>query len=273
MDRIDAAVREYKNLDMSAREDTFLTRIHPLAKLIVTVYDIVLIVSFHKYNLSGLLGMILYPLLIFNLGALSFREAISRLRIVLPLVCIVGILNPLFDRQVLFWLGKTAVTGGMVSCLTLMIKGILAVLASYILAATTPVEKICHAMRLLHIPRILVTEILLISRYVTLLMEEAGKVTQAYALRAPGQKGIAMQAWGSLAGQMLLRAMDRAGQLYESMRLRGFYGEFDFCRGRQNGAAGIDIAYLCGWVMLLTLIRFVPVMEWIGRGLELVVHP
>ena len=49
---------------------------------------------------------------------------------------------------------------------------------------------------------------------------------QAYSLRAPNQKGIHISAWGSFLGQLLLRSMDRAQELYYSMLLRGFRGEF-----------------------------------------------
>ena len=42
----------------------------------------------------------------------------------------------------------------------------------------------------------------------------------AYALRAPGEKGIHFRAWGSLLGQLLLRSVDRAQLVYESMLLR-----------------------------------------------------
>ena len=87
-------------------------------------------------------------------------------------------------------------------------------------------EQICYALRKIHVPQILVTVLLLIYRYLVLMMKEADRITQAYLLRAPGEKGIRKSAWGSVAGQMLLRSMDRAQRVYESMTLRGFRGEF-----------------------------------------------
>ena len=57
-------------------------------------------------------------------------------------------------------------------------------------------------------------------------MGEASAMSQAYSLRAPGQKGIHISAWGSFLGQLLLRSMDRAQELYSSMELRGFRGEY-----------------------------------------------
>lgn len=109
---------------------------------------------------------------------------------------------------------------------TLMLKGILAVLASYLLIITTTIERICYALRLLHMPKGFVTVLLLIYRYMVVLLKEAERIMLAYGMRAPGQKGIHRKAWGPLLGQLLLRSMDRAQLVYDSMQLRGFTGEF-----------------------------------------------
>ncbi len=58
------------------------------------------------------------------------------------------------------------------------------------------------------------------------MMEEVSVMTLAYKLRAPDQKGIHISAWGSFIGQLLLRSMDRAEELYIAMKMRGFNGEF-----------------------------------------------
>ena len=96
----------------------------------------------------------------------------------------------LIRGQVIGYIGTVPLTAGMLSMVTLMIKGIYSVLAAYLLIATTSIEKICYALRLLHIPAILVTQVLLTYRYVTVLLEEANRMTQAYSLRAPNQKGV-----------------------------------------------------------------------------------
>ena len=55
-------------------------------------------------------------------------------------------------------------------------------------------------------------------------------MTEAYRLRAPGQKGLHISAWGSFLGQLLLRSVDRGEELYGSMVLRGFRGEFHYAQ-------------------------------------------
>ena len=50
---------------------------------------------------AGLLRMGIYPIVLFIVGEISLSDSIRRLRIVLPLVCFVGLFNPIFDRQVI----------------------------------------------------------------------------------------------------------------------------------------------------------------------------
>lgn len=263
MSKISRAFHEIQSLAGMAEEDKWVNRLHPLAKLAVTLAYIGTVVSFDKYNLNGLPAMAVYPVILFIMGEISVREGLYRMRIILPLVCMVGIFNPFFDREVITAAGGIVITGGMLSMLTLILKGVLTVFASYLLIATTTMEKICHALRLLHLPKIFVTQILLIYRYISVLLSEAERITQAYSLRAPGQRGIHIRVWGSLLGQLLLRSMDRAEALYESMCLRGYQGEFYF--GRRMRFRGTDLLYLLLWTAVFCVLRFLPVLDLIGR--------
>lgn len=256
------AASELRTLDALAAEDRWLNRIHPLAKLWLTIFYIAVVVSFGKYNLTGLLGMAIYLIFVYMIGEISLKEAIYRMRVILPIVCVVGLFNPFFDRTVVTTILGLPVTGGVLSMLTLMLKGIFTVLASYALIATTSIEKICCALRLLHVPKLLVTVLLLIYRYISVLLAEANRMVQAYSLRAPGQKGIHFKVWGSLVGQLLLRSMDRAQNVYDSMCLRGYEGEFYF--GDPLRVRPADVLYPAVWTLLLLAFRWVPVFELVG---------
>ncbi len=253
MNKLGGAIYEIHHMDEMAEKDQWLNRFHPLVKLILTVCYIAVTVSFPKYNMEGLLCMGVYPIALFILGEIPFRDSLRRLRIVLPLVCFVGLFNPFFERQPVLALGGITVTTGMVSMLTLMIKGIYSVFASYLFIASTSIEKICYAMRLLHIPSVLVTQVLLTYRYISVLLGEANRMMQAYSLRAPNQKGVHFKVWGSLAGQLLLRSMDRAAEVYESMTLRGYCGEFCYAAG--TPCRWKDYLYLGGWCAVFLFVR------------------
>ena len=188
------------------------------------------------------------------MGDISVKLLIKRMRAVLVLVCLVGIANPFIDRKVLFQIGEFAVTGGMVSAVTLMLKGVFAVAASYLLMVTTAVEDLGYALRRLHIPKVFVTVLMLVYRYIIVLLKEIERMTDAYSLRAPGQTGLHYKVWGTMVGQLLLRSMDRAQIVYDSMMLRGYQGEF-YLRCKKRAGVG-DYLYAAVWVTVMLVLRY-----------------
>lgn len=263
MSKINSAIYEIHHMDMLAARDQWVNRIHPLVKFVLTIIYIAAVVSFPKYDVIGLLGMAVYLIAGFILAELSFKECLWRLRIVLPIVCVVGLANPFFDR-IPVEIGVLHINTGVISMFTLMLKGCFAVMASYLLIATTSIEKICYALSLLHLPKIMVTQILLIYRYVTVLLGEVNRITEAYSLRAPNQKGVHFKVWGSLTGQLLLRSIDRANEVYESMTLRGYSGEFRYM-GEKNHMRWSNLLYLAVWIVLFYVLRRVPVIIVVGN--------
>lgn len=266
MSKLNQAIHNIHYLDEAAEQDNWINRIHPLAKVIVTVWYMILVMSYPKYNLTGLAGMSLYPIAGMILGEIPVKRAFRQLKGILLLVCMVGIANTVLDRNQVWSLGSFIVTSGMISMLTLVMKAALAVFASYLLIVTTSIENICCAFRMLHLPKILVTLIMLIYRYIVLMLKEAERVTQAYTMRAPNQRGIHYKVWGTLAGQMLLRSIDRAELVYESMTLRGFDGEF-YVKGRRQ-MSGKSMLYGGLWCAALLVLRLVPVFEIVGEVLR-----
>ena len=263
MSKITGTISEIHKLQEQAQLSTPLTSLHPLAKLLVTMAYIVTLMSLGKYALFKLLVLASYPLLCFFWGRISLSQALWRLRLILPLVACVGIANPLFDTHIIYC-GDFAIQAGYLSFITLMLKGVLAVLASYLLIATTTIEQICHALRLLQLPKLLVTQLLLSYRYLTLLLEQADTIAQAYTLRAPKQKGVHFKVWGSLAGQLLLRSIDRANNLYDSMLLRGYQGEY-YYGGPVPSWGRRDWLYLLGLVSTLLAIALLPSEQLLGQ--------
>lgn len=254
MKKISEAISDLHKMDMEAKKPGWLQGIHPLPKLLVTVFFILTTVSYGKYDLDGLLKMGIYLIISFVLGDISVRILLRRMKAVLALVCLVGIANPFFDRNVLFLIGDFAVTGGMVSAVTLMLKGVFAVAASYLLMVTTAVEDLGYALRRLHVPKVFVTVLMLVYRYIIVLLKEIERMTDAYALRAPGQKGLHYKVWGTMVGQLLLRSMDRAQIVYDSMMLRGYCGEF-YLRCKKK--AGVDdFLYAALWMIVLLALKY-----------------
>ena len=147
MNQAERAGRELRAMDDLAAQDSFLHRLSPLSKLFVTIFYLAVVVSFPRYRLTALVWMALSPVAGYQLAGIALRTCFQKLRLVLPLVCAVGLLNPIFDRQIVAQLGTLAVSGGVVSMLPLVMKGVLRLLASFLLMATTTIAEICRALR------------------------------------------------------------------------------------------------------------------------------
>ena len=263
MSKLSNARIELLEMDALASKASFYHSLHPLAKLLTTCLYILTVVSFPKYDLPGLISMVLYPVILFQLADLSPGLCFYRLRVVLPLVCAVGLVNPFLDRRVLLYLGTVPITGGMVSMVTLMGKGVFSLMASFLLVAATSMDALCAALRKLHVPAVLVSLLLLTYRYIGVLLEEVSVMTEGYALRAPNQKGLHISAWGSFLGQLLLRSMDRAQELYGSMVLRGFHGDFFYADAPAFSRR--DWLFCFGTAVFLLLARTVSLPALLGQ--------
>ena len=262
MNKMQKALHELAEMDGFAARSSPIHTLHPAAKLITTIAYILITLSFGKYDISGLVPMLLFPILLFTGSGVELRACFYKLRIVLPLVMAVGLFNPFFDRTIVLRLGSLAVSGGVISMLTLMLKGLFCLMASFLLMATTPIDSLCAALRQLHVPKILVTLLLLTYRYVGVMTEELAVMTDAYHLRAPGQKGIHISAWGSFLGQLLLRSMDRAQELYTAMLLRGYNQQFHYADLRPFRRR--DTMYMLGSILFCLLLRTVRVAQLLG---------
>lgn len=248
-------------LDNLARKKTFIHNLHPLIKLITTIVYLIVIISFGRYEVISLLPFIFYPVVIFLLAELPIMPILKRVLLVEPLIIGIGILNPIFDDYTVM-IGSVVISRGWVTFLSIFIKSSLTVTASILLIATTGMDQLASALRILRIPKVFVLQLLLTYRYISILLEEVYRMLRAYSLRAPGQKGIHRSAWGSFSGQLLLRTFDRAQSIYVAMNLRGFTGEYH--TGENENISVRDLSYLFGWSILFIIARIINIPMVIG---------
>ncbi len=262
MNKLGEAAREIHKSDY-VNNDREKLGLHPLSRIFITFLYLLLVVSFSNYDLIGLANMVLYLLFHIIWYDISIKTMLKRIWPVLLLTGIIGIANPFINREVLLELEYVTITYGMVSMVTLMLKGIFCVMASYILTITVGIGQICYAFQVLHMPEEIVTMIMLMHRYLMLLIKEVERMQQAYKLRASKQKGLQFLTWGSFVGLLLLRSMDRAQEVYESMKLRGFHGKMQTSFLKSNKRA--SIFYIFFWGIVLFFLRMIPIFSLVGN--------
>ena len=99
MSAITNALLNLRQMDELASYNTTIHKIHPMAKIIVTMCYLVTVVSFDKYSISGLLGLALYPLVLMALADLPVGLMGKRLLVLEPFVLGIGLFSPFFDTN------------------------------------------------------------------------------------------------------------------------------------------------------------------------------
>lgn len=243
-----------KHLEELSRQKNLINDIHPLAKLIITVVYICILASFNRYEIIGMLPFVLYPVVIVIVCDIPVGKLIKRVLIVEPFIIVAGILNPIFDKNIIE-IGGMVFSSGWLTFFSLILKSTLMVMAGFLLIATTGTDDIARALSLMKIPSIFVLLFLLTYRYIFVLMDEAGRLLKAYALRTPQQKGVKIKVWGTMVGQLLIRTYNRAQTIYQSMILKGYNGKYNIAIGRSFKLT--DTAYFLAWFAFIIVARVI----------------
>jgi cobalt/nickel transport system permease protein len=253
MGNIESALLNLGYLETLSYQQTPLHRLDPRVKLLTTLGFIIAVVSFEKYEITGLLPFFIYPVALTAVGNLPPGYLARKILLAAPFAFFIGIFNPLLDRAVLVHLGPLGISGGWVSFASILIRVTLTVSAALILIAGTGLNAVCLALDRLGAPRSFVTQLLFLYRYIFVLTDEALRLVRARALRSFQGRGLGFQVFTYMIGQLLLRTLDRARRIHLAMLSRGFDGKIRLARPLQLHAR--DAAFLLGWSGLFVLLR------------------
>jgi cobalt/nickel transport system permease protein len=258
--------KEYFNLgylDMLSYKDTFIHRLDPRTKLSATVFFIIMVVSFPKYELSGLFPFLLFPVLLFSLADIPVKFIMKKVLLVSSFAFFIGIFNPLLDRQPMYILFGMTVSGGWVSFFSVMLKFLLTITSALLLIATTSFPGICRALARFGVPDIFVSQLLFLYRYIFVLVEEAMKVVRARDMRSCGTRGKDLTVFTGIIGTLFLRTVERAERIYQAMLSRGFSGALQTTK--PYGFTVADALFLAITCLVLYLLRVNDVAGGLGR--------
>jgi cobalt/nickel transport system permease protein len=128
-----------------------------------------------------------------------------------------------------------ATAEGFARFTSIVLKSWFSVQAAIVLTAATPFPQLLQAMRAIRVPRLLVAIFGLMWRYMFVLVDEALRLVRARAARSGYPAGSQARAGGTLswrarvtggmAGNLLLRALERSEHIYAAMLSRGYDGE------------------------------------------------
>ena len=262
MASINGAVLDLKRLDLLANNDSGIHRLDARAKVLVTCVFIICIVSYGRYELAALFPFFIFPAVMIALANLPALFIARKVALLCPFVLLVGIFNPVFDREVLVHLGPLGISGGWISFASILVRSILTVGAAFILVGVTGFTAVCQALERLGMPQVFAVQLLFLYRYIFVLTEEGGRASRARELRSCGKKGLGIRSFSSLIGHLLLRTWQRAERIHMAMLARGFTGEFHAYR--QSRFGGAEIRFVLVWSTLFIVLRLQNASELLG---------
>jgi len=263
MASIEGAILDFKRLDLLAAGDTGLHRLDPRAKVLVTALFVVLVISHGRYEISALFPFFIFPAVMIAAGNLPAGYIVRKVLLLCPFVIVVGIFNPLFDRDIVLQLGPVGVSGGWLSFASIVLRSFLTVGSAFVLLALTGFSGLCLALEQVGMPRPFAVQLLFLYRYIFVLTEEAGRAARARQLRSCGRRGQGMGSFATLVGHLLLRTWQRAERVHIAMLSRGFDGRFH--TSRQTSFGWRELLFVTGWGLFLLLIRSANLPHLLGE--------
>lgn len=256
MDKLEKAY--YTIMQMETRSNQSPSIIDPRINVVISLVFLIVMLSVPLGRLSSLIWFALYPMAASAVLGISFGKIFSRSLYVLPLVVLIGIFNPLLDKIPVFRIGGFVVTSGWLSFMSIIVRGLLAMQCILILIDSCGFQGICRAFRKLGVPAFLTDQLMFVYRYISVLLLEALTMKRAREARGYGRKSYPLKLWGTLTGQLFLRAIDRSERINKAMLARGFNGTFPSFSQNANRLTIGSWAYLLlmgGGIIALRIIN------------------
>lgn len=263
MSKLEQAILALQDMQTAVRcEDG--SQVNPVGGLIVTVVYLITMLSVPVELISMLLWFAIYPILAAPLLGISFGSVFVKSLYTLPFIVFVGVFNPIFDNSPAFAVGTVTISRGWVSFASIIMRGLMSVQAIIILVSACGFEGVCRGLRRLGVPAFLVTQLLMVYRYMSVLLIELLNMRRARESRSYGNRRLSLKMWGQMTGQLFLRTVSRSERINRAMLARGFTGTMPFYRLDASGWRRSDTVFTIAWVSVFLVLRLVNISGLLG---------
>jgi cobalt/nickel transport system permease protein len=222
-------------IDIFQPRSTVIHRLDPRVKLIAAVSIIVTAVSLPEGAWLSFVLLACWMVMLSVWAGLGWSFTMRRALLALPFV-LAALPLPFMTPGPVLWvvpgLGWTLTATGLTRFLLILLRTWLAVQAGALLSATTSAPDMLWGLRALGMPKIMVSVIGFMLRYIFVLVDEALRMIRARAARSPKlaearRPGLMWQGRvaGMMVGSFFLRSLERSERVFAAMASRGYAGE------------------------------------------------
>ena len=219
-------------LDHFASGASPVHRLDPAAKTVAALAAVLATVLVGRGHFLPLAPVAAALAVYHAIGRVPLKYSAKRLLIVSPFAVAAAILFPVLEPGWAVW---TATVGGwhivvtqqgLLRAADIVSRFFLCVWAALLLLSTTRFQDMVTALGRLHVPRVLVTQMAFMYRYLWVLSDEVMRLRIARAARdcGHGSWSLRMHSQAAVVGVLFLRTLDRSERIYRAMTARGFVG-------------------------------------------------
>ena len=237
MSKIEKTISVLQQMQQTAETPGSL---HPLCILAITVVYLVAMLSVPPDALAMLLWFAIYPIVMSAVIGRSFSRIFAGSLVALPFALLIGLFNPVYDTRIMFTIGGVAISHGWVSYISIIVRSMLSVQALLILIWSGGFIGMCRSLESVGVPAFLTTQLMMVYRYLTVLLQESLDMTRARRARGYGRRHLDLRMWGAFCGQLFLRTVNRSEAIHRAMLARGFTGRLPHYRSGRRRCSRTD---------------------------------
>lgn len=260
-------------LDQYSYQDSPVHRLDPRVKLVATLGFILAVTATPPAAWPAFSVLLVMVLALIWAARLSLVVGLRRSLIFIPFTLVVALSipfttagEPLFRFYLFAW-PFTITDQGFLLFGAVVLRAWLSVLTVGLLTSTTHFVELLRAMKGLGVPKVMVSVISFMYRYIFVLVDEAMRLSVARDSRSadPDGRGGGTFLWrvkvlGGMIGTLFLRSYERSERIYSAMLARGFIGEI-----RTLGDTSLQPTDLITLAAFLTLLVAIEAMTYFYR--------
>ncbi|MEE8600431.1 cobalt ECF transporter T component CbiQ [Euzebya tangerina] len=156
---------------------------------------------------------------------------LKRAVVVLPFIAFIVLIPFVASGERTEILGLSVSAEGLAAARTILIRSLIGVTVSIILAATTELPAIMRGLNRLKVPSLLTTIAMFMLRYLETLTAELGRMRTAMTARAYDPRWLwQAKPIAQSAGTLFIRSYERSERVHNAMLARGFTGQMPASR-------------------------------------------
>ena len=166
---------------------------------------------------------------------------LARATVVLPFILFIVLIPFISTGEQTEILGLSVSIEGLAAARTILIRSLIGVTVSIVLAATTETTAIMRGLNRLRVPTLLTTIALFMLRYLETLTGELGRMRTAMTARGYDPRWLwQARPIAQSAGTLFIRSYERSERVHAAMLARGFTGQMPVVR--QTPATAVEWA-------------------------------